>query len=526
VIACAVSFPYARYRSGQREALDAVRDAFAAGRRVVVLEAPTGAGKSAIAVALAREAESAYLVTAQKILQDQYLRDFTDLALMKGRSNYECLVVDTHAAAAPCLIGRTFPQCDECPYFRAKDVAIAAESTVMNYAYYLAETHHAGGFGPRELLVLDEAHNVEGALMRFVELHLSDADLARVGCPERLPQGSDTYGLIEGALDLIPALTARLRERNAELESLPPTSGRAVEALRSKRWLDSTLAGLALLAESVDAADAEWVVEEGRDPAGRILAFRPVDVAVFAEPLLFRLGRRVLLMSATILDADTYLRALGLEPDEVAVVQAPSTFPADRRPIVVRPVARLTRHHLATDLPKLTAAVAELMRRHPDEKGIVHAHSYRIARSIEESLPNDLRKRLRSHADAVGRDAALEAHLRAPGPTVLLTPSMTEGIDLADDAARWQAICKIPWPFLGDPQVAARRERDPAWYAWRACLTVVQAYGRSVRSADDQAVTYLLDAGFPAFLRQQRGRLPGWFLEALVPAEPELLGVR
>jgi Rad3-related DNA helicase len=41
------------------------------------------------------------------------------------------------------------------------DVAIAAESTVMNYAYYLAETHHAGGFGPRELLVLDEAHNVE-----------------------------------------------------------------------------------------------------------------------------------------------------------------------------------------------------------------------------------------------------------------------------------------------------------------------------------------------------------------------------
>nr|WP_297083461.1 helicase C-terminal domain-containing protein [uncultured Demequina sp.] len=159
------------------------------------------------------------------------------------------------------------------------------------------------------------------------------------------------------------------------------------------------------------------------------------------------------------------------------------------------------------------------MRRHPDEKGVVHAHSYRIARAIEAAVPSDLRGRLRTHDDASGRDAALRAHLSDPGPTVLLTPSMTEGIDLAMDASRWQAICKVPWPYLGDPQVAARRARDPAWYAWRACLTVVQAYGRSVRSADDAAVTYLLDAGFPSFLRQQAGRLPEWFLEAVVPDE-------
>ncbi|HLR46843.1 MAG TPA: DEAD/DEAH box helicase family protein, partial [Deinococcales bacterium] len=113
------AFPYPEYRPGQKEALDAARAAFAAGKRFVVIEAPTGSGKSGMAVALARENGSAYVVTAQKLLQDQYVRDFPDLALMKGRSNYPCLIAPTHAAAAPCLAGRKLPECEECPYFTA-----------------------------------------------------------------------------------------------------------------------------------------------------------------------------------------------------------------------------------------------------------------------------------------------------------------------------------------------------------------------------------------------------------------------
>ncbi len=514
------AFPFPAYREGQRETLDAVRAAFADGARFVVLEAPTGSGKSAIGVALAREARDAYLLTAQKLLQDQYLRDFHDLALMKGRANYDCLVQPTHAAAAPCLAGRTFPECDACPYFRAKDVAMAADRTVMNYAYHLAETNHAGGFGPRELLVLDEAHGVETALMRFVEVRLSDEDLTRHGVHGRLPQGDDRFELIEGVLDLVPALHARGRTLQNELETTPPHGARAADLYRTKRWLDQLQARLATLAGSVDEGDTEWVAETGRDPAGRTVALRPVEVAGLAEPLLFRFGERVLLMSATILDAETYLRALGIDEADAAVVRAESTFPAERRPIQLRPVARLTRHYLTNDLPKLVGEVERLMRRHDDEKGVVHAHTYRIARAIRDGLPLDLRGRLRTHASATDRDATLTEHLNDPGPTVLLTPSMTEGIDLAGDAARWQAICKVPYPYLGDPQVAARQAIDPDWYAWRTCLTVVQAYGRSVRGPDDRAVTYLLDAAFPALLRRQRARLPDWFLDAVQEEEP------
>lgn len=510
------AFPFRRFRPGQREALTRAREAFAEGKRFVVVEAPTGAGKSAIGVTLAREAGSAYLLTVQKLLQDQYVRDFADLAPMKGRANYGCLIAPTHAAAAPCIAGHTEPACRDCPYFGAKDEAMEARGALLNYAYYLAETNYGYGFGPRELLVLDEAHAVEGTLMGFVAVRLSDGWLRRAGVAERVPSSLDEEAAFDVAEDLEPRLRARSRELADEVARERLGTQAAVERLQAKRWLDTQAERIDTMLRSRREDDATWVVERTHDTDGGALVFRPVEVASLAEPLLFAHGERVLLLSASILDADTYLASLGIDPQAAEVIRVPSDFAPERRPVVVRPRARLARRHLEADLPRLVAAVGELMEAHAEEKGVIHAHSYRIAEALQRGLPAPLRARLVTHRSAAERDEALEAHLRRPEPTVLLTPSMTEGLDLPGDLARWQALCKVPYPYLGDPQVAARKEMDPGWYAWRTCMTVVQAYGRCVRSADDFAVTYLLDAGFPAFLRREWERFPEWFREAVV----------
>ena len=509
------NFPFKTYRKGQEEALEQARAAFAAGKRFVVVEAPTGAGKSAIAVTLAREANSAYVLTAQKILQDQYVRDFPDLALMKGRSNYPCLIAPTHAAAAPCITGRKFPECEDCPYFAAKDEAMAADGTIMNYAYYLAELNYAGGFGPRELLVLDEAHNTEAALMGFIQIRLSDAKLMSVGIPERIPSAFDDGEYFDFIEDIVPLLKGRSLELDRQLKKDNLTADLALAQMQNKQYLDSQVRRLEHLSYSRQENFVEWVVERGRTSEGQWLVFKPVKVAKFAESLLFYFAERVLMLSATILDAPTYLRSLGIEPEQAEIIRVASEFPPENRPIYLRPVARMTRHHLEKDLPKLMKEIVDLFEAHPNDKGLIHAHSYKIAGYIAQHLPRPYQKRLVTHYSSDGRDAALDKHTRSREPTVLLTPSMTEGIDLADDLSRWQVICKIPYPYLGDPQVKRRKELDAPWYDWRTCLTVVQAYGRSVRSADDFAVTYVLDADFPTFLKRQRKRLPGWFLEAV-----------
>lgn len=512
------SFPFPNFRPGQGQALDRAREAFAAGKRFVVIEAPTGAGKSAIAVALAREARSAFVLTNQKILQDQYVTDFPDLALLKGRANYDCLVAPTHAAAAPCIAGQRFPACDECPYFTAKDVAMAANVTTLNYAYFLAELNYAGGFRERDLLVLDEAHNAEGALMGFVQVFVSEALLLRAGIDLPLPPNLGDDYQFDFAERLLPELKRRAAEVDAQMGDDSLQSHAGVERLRVKQWLDSQIERVTLLLETQYGGDVDWVVERFRSSGGQSIAFKPVEVGPLAQQFLFSYSDRVLLLSATILDAGAFLRGLGIDPDDAEVISVPSTFPPQNRPIVVRPVAKLTRFHLEKALPKLVDAITELALRHEDEKGVIHAHSYKITNYIAQNLPDEVRWRVLTHADASGRDATLAKHLTEDAPTILLTPSMTEGIDLAEDRARWQVLCKVPYPNLGDKQVAARMERDRGWYDWRTALAVVQAYGRSVRSETDHAVTYLLDADFPNFVRRQRHRLPGWFLEALQEA--------
>jgi Rad3-related DNA helicase len=98
--------------------------------------------------------------------------------------------------------------------------------------------------------------------------------------------------------------------------------------------------------------------------------------------------------------------------------------------------------------------------------------------------------------------------------SVLISPSMTEGLDLRDDLSRFQVICKVPYPFL-DPYTRKRMEIDDKWYQLKTALTLVQATGRSVRSATDYANTYILDSAFEQFLLRNADILPNWWKDAI-----------
>lgn len=96
-------------RAGQVKVIETALEGFENGKNTFLLEAPTGQGKSVIAMTIARylasqtrscESENAfhngaYILTTQKILQEQYLRDFSKqeaggLLELKSSTNYTC----------------------------------------------------------------------------------------------------------------------------------------------------------------------------------------------------------------------------------------------------------------------------------------------------------------------------------------------------------------------------------------------------------------------------------------------------
>jgi Rad3-related DNA helicase len=92
---------------------------------------------------------------------------------------------------------------------------------------------------------------------------------------------------------------------------------------------------------------------------------------------------------------------------------------------------------------------------------------------------------------------------------------MMEGVDLADDASRFQILCKVPFPYLGDKVVRKRKARDPNWYPFQTVKSIIQSMGRSVRNETDHAMSYILDEDWDYFYTRNKTLFPSDFSEAL-----------
>jgi len=293
---------------------------------------------------------------------------------------------------------------------------------------------------------------------------------------------------------------------------IPPS--RAEQELIAQR--DDLEAALARVHFFLDAEDSEWIVRYPPD-APATLELVPLTVAAMVRELFAESAELVVLSSAHLGPKSVLAECLGLDAGGVRAFASPSPFPVEQRPIVYRPVGALSRSSLAALEPALVAEIATILDDHRDEKGLIHAPSYaagaRLVRGVAARAPAHAR-RLIWVESTEAKARALDAHRASPVPTVLVSPSLRDGVDLPDDFLRFQIVTKMPFPDLGDPWTAARRERDPRWYALETARALVQAYGRSCRHAGDHGVSYVLDAQFERFLARYRVLLPEWFLDA------------
>ena len=144
---------------------------------------------------------------------------------------------------------------------------------------------------------------------------------------------------------------------------------------------------------------------------------------------------------------------------------------------------------------------------------VVHnCHSYRIANFLYKNIKTD---RFLLH-DSNNRMEVLNTHINTKKPTILLSPSFTEGIDLMGDLGRFQILMKVPFPYLGDNYILSKMKRVKNWYEWNTAKTIIQSSGRSVRSIDDFSWTYIIDSDFEFFYKKNNFLFPKWFKDSLV----------
>jgi Rad3-related DNA helicase len=285
-----------------------------------------------------------------------------------------------------------------------------------------------------------------------------------------------------------------------------------VEVLRDTEKITETI-------NSILSNPRNWIVSEIKKEENYELTrveFKPLDTSQYWKAV-FEKCNKTLMMSATILDSKTFCTSLGLAPEEVKFIQVGSDFPIQNRPIYSMNIAYLNFNNLKLQevKAKISKTIDNLMTLHRNHKGIIHTTSYEQLNFIKENISEINKRRVLVTDPEIQREEVVEEHVNSTKPTVLMSPSLHMGLDLKDNLSRFQIITKVPYPNKSDRWIDAKRKANEQWYNWQTALRLVQGYGRSVRSKEDWAKTYVLDTAFGYFVRKNRNMLPSWFVGAI-----------
>jgi ATP-dependent DNA helicase DinG len=634
------NFPFASQRHNQTTVLNQICAAFNSDYKYIILEAPTGFGKSPVAIAVAMTLGSSYICTSTKDLQTQYARDFPHLKVAKGKSNFPCLVKEdfikngiyqcgicvsdnanecyhTTVEYGPCMTNESFKDIgckyrsflkdykisnkgtkneqvfiDEnsrnyyqkeysdwlhlknlkekgswkpCEYFDQLNAALTSSHSIFNYSIFLGLLPNRKSLPERELLVLDEGHLLETETVKFRGLTISKKRWKRyIHDLKIIDYGYDDIGnwidfLIQLETNML-ALTANssmaeslaierkvkynywkgeensnnknrkkiisasdLFDSDEEIvqkydesisKKLATNLGDelAVDAIRDAERLTRTI-------NNILANQKNWIISDIKKENYEVvkIELKPLDISTYCKSL-FEKCAKTLIMSATILNHNAFCRNVGLNPNEVKFIQIPSDFPSEHRSIIPVNIAYLNYNNLQSNEVRLAIAktVDNLMSLHKNHKGIIHTTSYEQLNFIKENISETNSRRLLVTDPEIQRDEVIFEHTKSTTkPTVLISPSLHTGLDLKDELSRFQIITKVPYPNKSDRWTNAKREVDPEWYYWQTALKLIQAYGRSVRSKNDWAKTYILDSAFGYFVNKNKDMLPSWFIQAI-----------
>ena len=512
---------------------------------IKVLNAPPGSGKTGIilgAIKSLPKFERVLILCGTKVEQEQYLANLqtlpdTDIMKLSGKNNYHCIddhpYADTsectksgckitHVDEAPCQDGYKCPVKEMCPYYGRKTKAQNTRIVVTNYAFGLSILNYAKmGWGPFDLIVCDEAHQIEEYIGSFVGITLYRRQYERL-TGESLPL-MDRRG---GYGNTLPAWKTWAVEQDEFLQELIPdlldnwSGTKDVEYYKSKKEKQK-YADLWNKVKRISLLDDNYIPEEDTTQ----VSFSPVWMDDHSKNVLFRHGRHIVMMSGTMPITELLVKKSGLSEGSLNQklsngsskrMNLPITFPKANRLITVMPKVKLDRKHIDQNLGRLAFEVDELLDSYQDSNVLIHTVSYKVANAIFNG--SSFRDRMLTHT-TTDRMQVLEEFKQSTKPAILLSPSMEQAIDLSGDQCRAIIIPKIPYPFLGSKIIQRRMKGGSIgrrYYNGEAVLALIQMAFRGVRSMDDWCYTYILDASAVKFFRQTKNMIPKEVRDAML----------
>ena len=331
------------------EILQDIENDIEKGIKYILLEAPTGIGKSWIAATVALWNQEVVILTPQKILQNQYEESFDFMKISQGKSNFMCRQLDDKydcsygdckgcdyypdnsdfAVDAKGTENETVLQKDHlqsnCPYWIQRKTCEESSFSVYNYSMYLNtqltnyDFSDQGAKKLKKILICDEAEQLEDMLSGMLSLNLKESLAKKIGS-DVLQKQIREINLTTSIEDIKQIIDALILEYNFGIEMLE--SSIAELKATNKKWHHKHKekkdyeAIFVMLKSKLSVMDENWVVSEKTEiKHSTEIMLESVVIKKIAQKL-FDDFEHVIFLSATLND-DFFLKELGIErPDD------------------------------------------------------------------------------------------------------------------------------------------------------------------------------------------------------------------
>jgi Rad3-related DNA helicase len=493
-------------------------------------------------------------VTASKHLQDQYIKDIPFLKPVKGKQNFPCFKlmasekVDNPRRAMRwnltcdkgqcqervskkgkevievCKFKPTIKQVEEsthdtdsCSYYLQKYEALVAPHSLWNYhAFFQIMKFNKKLFEDyldRKVSIFDEAHKIEDQIIQFVGFDIFAGQVAECNLNSEKYDFTDLDSMIKLTDDMAYSYAKQIKDIKESTIFQNNPDFELITRLE-RRYDKSAQAKIDIMGDK----DNFIVNDPMKDLNGnfRTISVKPIDVSKFAKT--FFETEYQIFMSATI-NKQSFCENMGFDKDEVAFVDTPkSPFPIEHRQINLLNIKRLSYGSTDEDELEVIKTIDKILDEHSTERGLILTSSIPRCQKILRFLSPKNTRRIRichsTNKDGKTQDEVISEH--ASDPTgVLLSSSLWEGVDLKDDLSRFQIIAKVPYPNYKEKRTKAKMDKFPLWYTSQTLTKLLQGFGRSIRSNDDWAKTYVLDTAVNNVFFKAQQMIPKAYYDVL-----------
>lgn len=529
------------FRPSQKETIFSIIHSWQNKTKTVILDAPTGSGKSIIAMTVAGILsdiydEEGYILISDLSLLEQYERDieryFPDWAVIKGQTNYSCLENGLNFKLGTCRlegcksyydIQTRFSDCaNNCEYMVKRKKSLEAKVVVCTYSFWLIHRNmgEEASYPKKGFTICDEAHKLTDIVQSHFSPSISENDFQKIDHMAELAYDydeslsihqtiqtiysqmkyNDDKGTLFNAVESYSNVLARLENaiekyKNDEISSKEKKS--KIKALNdliySIDWLHETSSGFSKYCGVISKCGVDSLVKNPSS-TGRSITFNSLDETYLMGSKFVDKCKNIMLMSATIGDPNVFADYTKTS-DSFVAYKIPNTFDYTNSPIYFIDEYKMSYAEKERSFPYLLNMVVRILSMYPDKRGIIQTGNYELAKRLYDYIPKPLKNRCLVYTNSSEKQDMIDTYKYSLN-SVLIGPTLLEGLSLDDELCRFQIIFKIPYPSLADAFVAEKMKNDYEWYTNNTIISLLQGVGRGVRNEKDWCVTFILDACF------------------------------